>query len=153
VPGFHSVYWTMEDGRGLRIGATFSTMVAAPPPLVAFARLPAGWHSYPGAGPFATSWAYRPGRDSGGWADHMPRGGIAVTVLFPTMRARFGPLKLVLPRRPAVLLEGTTDTPEYRIEGRVHGRNVLVLVDIRRRHPTHADRRVAQEALSAIRFG
>lgn len=83
----------------------------------------------------------------------MPRGGIAVSVIFPTMRGRFGPLKLVLPRTPAVLLEGTTDTPEYRIEGRVHGRNVMVLVDIRRLHPTRAELREAQAAVSAIRFG
>jgi len=83
----------------------------------------------------------------------MPKGGIIVNVTFPSVPARYKPLRLVLPRRPTTLLEGTSDTPEYRIAGRVRGVNVLILVDIRNRHPTAAERRVAQRVVSSIRFG
>jgi hypothetical protein len=83
----------------------------------------------------------------------MPRNGIVVQVIFPTgLTPRYPPLKLVLPRTPATLLEGTSDTPEYRIHGRVRGRNVEVWVDIRRLHPTRAMLRLAQRVLSSIRF-
>jgi hypothetical protein len=117
-----------------------------------FAALPAGWRSYQDAGVVATSWAYAPGQP-GGPADYMPEGGIIVNVTFPTARTRFKPLRLVLPPRPTTMLEGTKDTPEYRIEGRVHDRNVIVFVDIRNPHPTIAELRIAQSVVSAIRFG
>ncbi|MGZ4409517.1 MAG: hypothetical protein ACXVY6_12090 [Gaiellaceae bacterium] len=119
---------------------------------MSFHALPSGWHSYRGNGAVATSWAYRPGQASGGWADHMPRGGIAVSVFFPTVKTRFPRLRLVLPRRPATFLEGTTDTPEYRIQGRVGDTNVFVFVDIRRKQPTALDLRIAQRVVSSIRF-
>jgi hypothetical protein len=122
------------------------------PPTVSFHALPSGWHSYRSEGAVATSWAYGPGTSSGGWADHMPPGGIAVSVFFPTAKTRFPLLKLVLPHRPATLLDGTTDTPEYRIEGRVHSTNVFVFVDIRRKQPTVSDLRHAQRVVSSIRF-
>jgi hypothetical protein len=127
-------------------------IVLAPPPvpLVSFARLPSGWHSFGGAGGvYATSWAYRP--NSRGWATAMPRDGIVVQVFFPVgQKPRYPPLKLVLPRTPATLLEGTTDTPEYRIHGRLLGRNVEVWVDIRRRHPTKAALRLAQRVFHSV---
>jgi hypothetical protein len=50
------------------------------------------------------------------------------------------------------MLEGTRDTPDYRIEGRTHGTNVLIYVDIRNPHPTVAELRIAQRVVSAIRF-
>ena len=126
-------------------------MVALPPPAVSFAHLPPGWHAVGGES-VATSWPYRPG-DGGGWADHMPVGGIAVTVFFPTIDTHLAPIRLVLPRKAATLLEGTTDTPEYRIEGSVHGRDVFVWVDIRTKRPTAAQLHAAQQAVSAVRFG
>lgn len=83
----------------------------------------------------------------------MPRKGIIVQVFFPPgAKTPYPPLTLVLPQRPAVLLEGTTDTPEYRIHGRVRGRNVEVWVDIRNGHPTRAALRLAQRVVTAIRF-
>jgi hypothetical protein len=126
-------------------------VVASPPPVVSFARLPTGWHRFGGiGGAYATSWAYRP--NSRGWAPAMPRDATVVRDFFPTTATRYSPLKLVLPRKPATLLEGTRDTPEYRIRGRTHGRNVEVWVDIRRRHPTRAELRAAQDVVAAIRF-
>jgi len=83
----------------------------------------------------------------------MPRGGIVVRVFFPDTEERPPALRLVLPARPATTLDGTTDTPEYRVHGLVAGRDVEVWIDIRRLHPTRADRRAAQRALSSIRFG
>jgi hypothetical protein len=83
----------------------------------------------------------------------MPIGGIAVTVFFPHVKTPLAPLKLVLPRRPVAELEGTSDTPEYRIAGSVAGRAVFVWVDVRSKHPSAAERRAAQEALAGIRFG
>lgn len=83
----------------------------------------------------------------------MPVGGIAVTVFFPKIKTRLPPLRLVLPRRPTVMLKGTTDTPEFRIWGSVNGRSVYVWVDIRSKHPSAAERRAAQFALRGIRFG
>jgi hypothetical protein len=82
----------------------------------------------------------------------MPRNGIAVWVSFPQQTSRYPPLKLVLPRSPATTLEGAPDTPEYRIHGRVGGHDVEVWVDIRRPHPTRKLLRLAQRAVSAIRF-
>lgn len=121
--------------------------------MVSFAHLPPPWHWFRSEGAVATNWAYRPGVGGGGWADHMPVGGIAVTVFFPNVKTRLAPLKLVLPRKPTVMLEGTTDTPEYRIAGSVNGRAVYVWVDIRSKHPTKAERRAAQHVLRRIRFG
>jgi len=121
--------------------------------MVSFAHLPSRWHWFRSEGAVATSWPYRPGVGGGGWADHMPIGGLAVTVFFPTIKTRLAPLTLVLPRRPTVMLEGTTDTPEYRIAGSVNGRSVYVSVDIRSKHPNAAERRAAQVALCSIRFG
>jgi hypothetical protein len=83
----------------------------------------------------------------------MPVGGIAVNVFFPRIKTRLPPLQLVLPRRSAVMLEGTTDTPEYRIEGTLAGHVIYVWIDIRTKRPTALQRRAAQEALNAIRFG
>ncbi|MBA3841460.1 MAG: hypothetical protein H0X39_02380 [Actinobacteria bacterium] len=119
---------------------------------MSFQTLPPSWHSYWSLGAVATSWAYVPGRNSNGPADHMPKGGTIVEVSFPTQHVRFPPLRLVLPHRPAVMLEGTTDTPEYRIEGRMHGSNVMISVDIRSPHPSAAELRIAQRVVSAIRF-
>ena len=122
-------------------------------PVARFVKLPVGWHQYrdpPDA--TALNWHYRP--NSFGWASSMPRGGIAVSVRF-VPRAKgteYRPLRLVLPQHPAVLLEGTRDTPEYRIHGRVRGKDVDISVDIRRPHPTRADLRAAQRAVSSIRF-
>ena len=64
---------------------------------------------------------------------------------------KFKPLRLVLPRRPTTMLEGTKDT-EYRIEGRTRGTNVLIYVDIRDPDPTVAELRIAERVFSAIRF-
>jgi hypothetical protein len=83
----------------------------------------------------------------------MPRNGIAVQVFFPPgEKAQLPPLKLVMPRLPATTLEGAPDTPEYRIHGRVAGRDVEVWIDIRRPHPTAAQLRLAQRVVSALRF-
>jgi len=82
----------------------------------------------------------------------MPRGGIAVTVFFPPQPPRYRPLKLILPKRPAATLEGAPDTPEYRIHGRVEGRDVDVFVDIRQPRPSKAQLSLAQRIVSAIRF-
>jgi hypothetical protein len=122
-----------------------------PPPIVSFARLPAGWRRFAGdPGAYALSWRYRP--NSSGWAPSMPRDGIAVQVFFPDGKAHLPPLKLVMPQRRATTLEGAPDTPEYRIRGRVAGRDVEVWVDIRRPRPTAAQLRLAQRVLSALRF-
>jgi hypothetical protein len=138
-----------------RIGCILERVVAdAPVPLVSFSCLPARWRSFGGAGgAYATSWPYRPGPH--GWAATMPRDGVVVWVFFPNVipAVRYPPLRLVLPARPATLLEGARDTPEYRIHGRVRGRDVEVWVDVRRRHPTRALRRLAQRVVSGIRFG
>jgi hypothetical protein len=84
----------------------------------------------------------------------MPRDGIAVAVYFPHVQGkqRYRPLRLVLPRRPSTLLEGTHDTPEYRIFGRVRGVDVNIFVDIRRLHPSRRQLRAAQRVVSSIRF-
>jgi hypothetical protein len=50
------------------------------------------------------------------------------------------------------MLEGTTDTPEYRIAERAHGQNVSIFVDIRNAHPTAAQLRAAQRVVASIRF-
>lgn len=121
-------------------------------PVALFAHLPQGWHQYR-ATPDATAlnWNYRP--NPYGWASSMPRGGIAVNVHFPQPhKPHYRPLRLVLPRRPATLLEGTRDTPEYRIFGRVRGVDVDIFVDIRRLHPPCSDLRAAQRVVSRIRF-
>lgn len=121
--------------------------VTASPPTVSFAALPAGWRSFPSSGAVATSWQYVPGRGIGGWADHMPRGGIAISVTFLSTKRVEKPLRLVMPASPAAVLDGTTDTPEFRLEGEVHGHAVLVSVDIRSRRL-----RLAQRILASIRF-
>jgi hypothetical protein len=122
-------------------------------PFASFSHLPPGWHQYRDAtDATALSWHYRP--NSYGWAPSMPRGGIAVSVYFPHPRQRqhYGPLRLVLPRRPATFLEGARDTPEYRIFGRARAVDVNIFVDIRRLHPTRADLRAAQRVVSRIRL-
>jgi hypothetical protein len=84
----------------------------------------------------------------------MPKDGIAVTVFFPhERRSRYPPLRLLIPKRPTTTLEGAPDTPEYRIHGRVLGREVEVWVDIRRPHPTDAQLRAAQRVVSHLQFG
>jgi hypothetical protein len=119
--------------------------------LVSFSHLPAGWRAFSGDGATALSWPYRP--NSSGWAPAMPKNGIAVNVFFlRTKTAHYPALRLVLPKKPATTLEGAPDTPEYRIHGRVGGRDVEVWVDIRRPHPTNAQRRIAQRVVSGIRF-
>jgi hypothetical protein len=84
----------------------------------------------------------------------MPRDGIAVSVRFPHAQGEqsYWPLRLVLPRRPATVLEGTHDTPEYRIVGRVRGVYVSIFVDIRRLHPSRQQLQAAQRVVSTIRF-
>ena len=122
-------------------------------PLASFSHLPAGWHQYrETTDATALSWHYRP--NPYGWAPSLPSGGIAVSVSFPhpRQRQRYRPLRLVLPRRPATFLEGTRDTPEYRIYGRAHAVDVNIVVDIRRLHPIRADLRMAQRVVSSIRF-
>lgn len=124
-------------------------------PVARFARLPSGWHQYRDTSvdqdALALSWRYSP--NSAGWAPSMPRGGIAVDVLFRhSGRPHYRPLRLVLPRHPTTLLEGTRDTPEYRIYGRVDGQDLMILVDIRRLHPTKAQLASARLVVSNIRF-
>lgn len=124
----------------------------APPPVVSFSRLPPGWHATAVPdGAYALSWRYR--QDRFGWASSMPKNGIAVNVFYlPRKTAHYPPLKLLLPKAPATTLEGAPDTPEYRIHGRVKGRDIEVWVDIRRPHPTKAQLRLVQRVVSAIRF-
>jgi hypothetical protein len=122
-------------------------------PIASFAHLPSGWHEYrtmPDS--TALNWHYE--LSPHGWAASMPRDGIAVSVYFAHPRGKQGyrPLRLVLPPRPATLLEGTRDTPEYRIFGRVAGVDVSIFVDIRRLHPSRRQLRDAQVVVSAIRF-
>ena len=146
---------TAQAERQVELAARAATLLqkAAPlTPSAVFAALPAGWRSYQDAGAVATSWAYAPGKRPGGPADYMPTGGIIVNVTYPTARTKFKPLRLVLPRRPTTMLEGTKDTLEYRIEGRTHGTNVLIYVDIRNPHPTVPELRIAERVVSAIRF-
>jgi hypothetical protein len=122
-----------------------------PPPIVAFAQLPAGWHAFAtDNGAYALSWRYRP--NSSGWAPSMPKDGIAINIFFPTDTPHYAPLKLVMPKSAATTLAGAPDTPEYRIHGRVNGRDVELWVDIRRPHPTKQQLRVAQRAVYAVRF-
>jgi hypothetical protein len=122
-----------------------------PPPIVSFAQLPAGWrHFAMDRRAYALSWRYRP--SPSGWAPSMPKDGIAVNVFFPTDTPHYPPLTLVLPKAPATTLEGAPDTPEYRIHGRVNGRDVEIWVDIRRPRPTQKLLRLAQRAVSAVRF-
>jgi hypothetical protein len=120
-------------------------------PIARFAHLPVGWHQYPDPpDALALNWRYRP--NNFGWAPSMPRGGIAVYVHFLPGKPHFRPLRLVLPRRPATLLEGTRDTPEYRIYGRVNRSDVIIFVDIRRLHTTHAQLVAARRVVSLVRF-
>lgn len=127
-------------------------MVGQPPPVVSFAPLPPGWRAFAdGDGAYATSWAYR--QNSLGWAASMPRGGIVVRVFFPPgEKAPLPPLRLVLPKAPATTLEGAPDTPEYRLHGRVAGRDAEVWIDVRRPRPTPGELRTLRRVLSAIRF-
>jgi hypothetical protein len=129
-------------------------VIAQPPvPIASFAQLPAGWHRFAGSdgGAYALSWRYR--ARVNGWASVLPRNGIAVQVFFlREATPHFQRLKLVMPRSPATTLDGHPDTPEYRIHGRVDGRDVEVWVDIRRPHPTQQQLRLAQDAVSAVRF-
>jgi hypothetical protein len=123
----------------------------APPPIVSFAHLPAGWHAFGGVdGAYILSWPYKPG--SSGWAPSMPKNGIAVNVFFPHASPPDRPLRTVMPKAPATTLEGAPDTPEYRIHGRVAGRDVEVWIDIRNPHPTRAELARAQRVIAALRF-
>jgi hypothetical protein len=84
----------------------------------------------------------------------MPRNGIVVNVFFPLeRRTHYGPLRLVMPEHPATTLEGAPDTPEYRIHGRVRGRDVEVWIDIRRKRPTRMQLRTARRVVASLRFG
>ncbi len=134
-----SVLGTFTVERQLSISASFT-------------QLPTGWHQFPELrGTVALSWNNGP--DSGGWANSMPLNAIAVQVwILPRKTPRYPPLKLVMPQRPATTLEGAPDTPEYRIRGRISGRDVEIWVDIRRPQPTQKLLRLAQRAVSAIRF-
>jgi hypothetical protein len=127
-----------------------ATMAA---PTARFVQLPAGWHQFREA-PDATAlnWRYHP--NSNGWAPSMPRGGIAVSVYFPHpgQRQRYRPLRLLMPRHPSGFLEGTRDTLEYRIYGRVRGGDAAIFVDIHRPHPTCADLGLAQRIVARLRF-
>jgi hypothetical protein len=138
-------------------GAASAALAQAKPlageaaPVARFAHLPVGWHQYPDPpDALALSWRYR--ANTFGWAASMPRGGIAAYVHFLPGKAHFRPLRLVLPRRPVTLLEGTRDTPEYRIYGRVEGADLIIFVDIRRLHPTHAQLAAARRVVSLTRF-
>jgi hypothetical protein len=123
----------------------------SPAPIVSFAKLPTGWHTFSSRpGVYALNWRYRPNPQ--GWATSMPRNGIAVQVFFPNESPHYGSLRLVMPQSPATTLEGAPDTPEYRIHGRVAGRDVEVWIDIRNPHPTRTQLRLAQRATSALRF-
>jgi hypothetical protein len=82
----------------------------------------------------------------------MPKGGIAVSVFFPRDSPHYPPLRLVVPKHTATVLEGTSDTPEYRTRGRVRGVDVEIWTDIRQRDPTRAELRLARRAISTIRF-
>ena len=82
----------------------------------------------------------------------MPRNGIVVNVFFVASKCPYPPLRLVMPAKPSTFLEGAPDTPEYRIHGRVAGRNVEVWVDIRRRHPTKSQLHHAQSVVASIEF-
>jgi hypothetical protein len=126
-------------------------VIAQPAPIVSFAQLPSGWHAFNGVnGVYATSWNYHP--NSSGWAASIPRGGIVVTVFFAKDTAHLPALKLVVPRHAATMLEGTTDTPEYRLQGRVNGRDVEVWIDIRKPHPNQTQLRIVQRVISALCF-
>ena len=131
-----------------------AVIAVAPVPVVRFAHLPNGWRSFGGAGGgYATSWAYRP--TSGGWASALPVNGVVVQVYFfpgDQKKPCYRPRPLILPAEAATMLEGTGDTPEYRITSCIRGRRVQVWVDIRNRHPTHVLRRLAQRVVAAIRF-
>ena len=128
-----------------------TVVVQSPPPIVSFVQLPAGWHAYAGdPGVYALGWHYT--ENSAGWAQSMPRHGIAVTVFFPDSSTRYPKLRLVIPRSPATTLEGAPDTPEYRIQGRVNRRNVAIWIDIRSPHPTPNELHLAQRVIAALRF-
>lgn len=134
--------------------ASAEALGAGNTPLARFDYLPRGWHQYreTSVDPdvLALSWRYHP--NSLGWAPSMPRGGIAVDVLFLSVNAHYRPLRLVLPRRPAGLLKGTRDTPEYRIYGRVRGVDLMISLDIRRLHPSQAQLSAARRVVSHLRF-
>jgi len=122
----------------------------APPPVVAFGHLPPEWHSFGSVGgAYATSWRYHP-RGEAQVVYQMPRGGIVVAVTFSSVMTRLPPLKLVLPKKAATPVRGTSDTHEYRIRGLTHGRNVEIVVDIRQREPTRQQLGVAQQVLSSV---
>jgi len=145
-----------------------------------FARLPSGWRAFDNdfglltprgadVSSYALSWAYEPG--SHGWANAMPRKGIAVSVIlirrassgvrvnlcrsaphlggFPKIRR----LPLRLPRTPAGRLEGAPNVLEYRIFGRMdESYNVDLRVDVNDLHPGAAMLRTAQRVVAGIRF-
>jgi hypothetical protein len=130
-----------------------------------FHGLPAGWHQ---SAPSATQLVHRATRiNTFSWAAnfrpsprfglgrHFPRDGVYVWVALDrsTGRPRADQLHLPLRLRAATLLglEGTTNLPEYRFDGR-YGRQYRVLagVDFGRPRPTGRMFRAAQAALSAL---
>ena len=148
-------------------------------PAPRFAQLPSGWTQLrtPGvltihganASAYALSWKYRPTWD--GWASHMPRGGIAVTVLLIRREpgsatganlCRTAPhlpghpprrLPLHLPATTTATLEGAPGTPEYRVFGRFRDSYAFeVRVDIRDPHPTAALLATARRVVAGIVF-
>lgn len=126
----------------------------APPVAVSFVHLPPGWRQFgqlEGSGDIlATSWRYRPG--PAGWARAIPRDGILVHIFFVHGTPPYPRLRLRLPHSTRFTLEDAPDVREYRISGRVLGRNVEVWTEIRRRHPTARQLRIAQSVVSALRF-
>ena len=136
---------------GLAAAALVTTALAAngPAPIVSFSVVPRGWHvAHTANGAYALNW--REGRS--GWANSMPKNGIAVEVFFPRQTSHYPALKPTLPKRPATTLEGAPDTPQYRIHGRIKGRDVEIWVSIRRPHPTNTQLRTAQRVIDGIRF-
>jgi hypothetical protein len=143
-------------GIGLAFAGLPTTLASgASEPTPRFSVVPSGWSvprpAWGAQDGYALSWRYRP--NPRGWANSMPRNGIAVYVIVPDRtRVRYPPLRLRLPKWPSGTLEGAPHTPEYRIFGRVRGHDVEIRVAIRRPRPTAAQLRVAQRVVSGIRF-
>ena len=143
-----------------------------------FALVPRGWRAFDddfglltrhGASveSHALSWRYRP--DSFGWANAMPRGAMAVTVIL-VRRSNdphanlcrgadglpFAPIRrlpLRLPKAPNGWLEGSKDVVEYRVFGRIdRSYSVDLRLAVRTIHPTAAMLRRGQAVVSGIRF-
>ncbi len=143
-----------------------------------FTHLPYGWRAFQndfgllsrrGADvtSYALSWAYTPGPF--GWADSMPRNGIAVNVILirrsvgsthmnlcwntPHLAPKIRRLPLRLPKTTNHTQEGQPRIPEYRIFGRLdESYDIDLRVDINNPHPTPALLRRAQGVVRHIRF-